>query len=165
MQSDILFDNIYVGHSIADAEKFKTETFDIKYAIEKQEEEAEEPEPETKAKSPMDLKFTENPVNYIKEKIDLFITIAKSDPIQAVKFVPEAAGILALGLAAVIATLIGVVSMSSSSPQVKQAAEKVKEASVEAKDKVVDAAASGAEKVQAEVQKRTTRSSAAAAQQ
>lgn len=27
MQNDILFDNIYIGHSIADAEKFAQETF------------------------------------------------------------------------------------------------------------------------------------------
>ncbi len=172
MQKDILFDNIYIGHSVEDAAKFKAETFDIKNPIEKKEDDATKPETPQKPKSPMDLKFMEDPIHYIKEKVDLFVTIAKSDPIQAAKFVPEVASILALGLAAIIATLIGVVTMSSSSPQVKQAAEKVREATadakdkmVEAKDKVVEAAASGTEKVQAEVQKRTTRSSAAQQQQ
>ena len=38
MQSDILFDNIYIGHSVEDAEKLKVETFDVKHAIEKAEE-------------------------------------------------------------------------------------------------------------------------------
>ncbi|KAL9105031.1 MAG: hypothetical protein Q9187_008832, partial [Circinaria calcarea] len=42
---------------------------------------------------------------------------------------------------------------------VKKAAEKAKEAAVDAKDQVVDATATGTEKVQAEVNKRTTRSS------
>jgi calnexin len=35
MQKDILFDNIYIGHSIADAEKLRAETFDLKVAAEK----------------------------------------------------------------------------------------------------------------------------------
>ncbi len=42
---------------------------------------------------------------YIKEKLDLFLTIAKTDPIEAIKFVPEAAG----GIAAVLVTLIAIV--------------------------------------------------------
>jgi calnexin len=29
MQNDILFDNIYIGHSIEDAEKLRKETFDL----------------------------------------------------------------------------------------------------------------------------------------
>lgn len=161
MQNDILFDNIYIGHSIEDAERFQAETFDIKHAIEEKEDQASEPEPETKkkARSPMDLKFFEDPVHYVREKLDLFITIAKNDPVQAIKFVPEVAAGLGVTLLAVLAALIGLMSMgASSSPQVKKAAEKVKETVVEKKDQVVEATASGIEKVEAEVQKRTTRS-------
>ena len=35
MQNDILFDNIYIGHSEADAEKFAQETFFKKSPVEK----------------------------------------------------------------------------------------------------------------------------------
>ncbi len=167
MQNDILFDNIYIGHSIDDAESFKTETFDIKHAVEKREEEASEKKAEKdKPKSPMDLNFFNDPVHYVREKLDLFMTIAKNDPVQAVKFVPEVAAGLGLLALAIIATLVGVASMAGGSaavpPKVKDAAQTAKDKAAEAKDKVVDATASGAEKVRDEVQKRTTRSSAAA---
>ncbi|KAI9811377.1 MAG: hypothetical protein M1827_005537 [Pycnora praestabilis] len=163
MQSDILFDNIYIGHSIEDAEKLKAETFDVKHAVEKKEQEATEPKPSEKAKSPMDLKFMDDPLHYIREKLDLFFTIAKNDPIQAIQFLPEVAGGLGLAAVTFIALLVGIVSMSSGSapPQVKQAAQKVKEAAVDAKDQVVEGASTGTETVKAEVNKRTTRSSAA----
>ncbi|KAI9792524.1 MAG: hypothetical protein M1816_002044 [Peltula sp. TS41687] len=160
MQNDILFDNIYIGHSVADAAALQAETFDIKHAIEKKEEDASVPEP-AKPKSPMDLKFTDNPVHYMREKLDLFITIAKNSPIQAIKFVPEVAGALAVLALTALAALVGLFSMGGSSApkqQVKKAAEKVKEVAVDAKDKAVEVTASGTEKAPVEVQKRTTRS-------
>lgn len=172
MQSDILFDNIYIGHSVEEAESFKAETYDIKHAIEKQEEDATAPEEEKKAKSPMDLKFMEDPVRYVREKLDLFITIARNDPIQAIRFVPEAAAGLGGLLLVVIVTVIGLASMGGGAPvpssqqvneateKAKEAAQKAKETAVDVKDNVVDATTSGIEKVQVEVQKRTTRSSA-----
>ncbi|KAI6717102.1 hypothetical protein PZA11_001659 [Diplocarpon coronariae] len=160
MQNDILFDNIYIGHSVADAEKFAEETFNEKHPIEQLIELAEKPkEDESKPiKSPSDLVFTDDPINYIKEKLDLFFTIAKSDPVQAVKFVPEAAGGIAAVLVTIIALIVGTISSSSSStsPKVKKAAEKVKATAVDAKDKVAESAASGAE--QAKAEKRATRS-------
>ncbi|KAI9821449.1 MAG: hypothetical protein M1826_000685 [Phylliscum demangeonii] len=172
MQNDILFDNIYIGHSIEDAEALKAQTFDIKHPIEKKEEASSMPEPaKDKASSPMDLKFRDDPLHYVREKFDLFVTIARTNPWQAVRFVPEiAAGLAAIALA-VIATLVGVLSMGGASTpavtpavkvpvSVKQAAEKDKEVAVEATDQIFDGATTGAEKVQAEVQRRTTRSSA-----
>ncbi|KAH9221490.1 calreticulin [Leptodontidium sp. 2 PMI_412] len=160
MQNDILFDNIYIGHSVADAEKFADETFNEKHPIEQLVELSEKPKvDETKPpRSPSDLVFTEDPIHYIKEKLDLFFTIAQNDPIQAIKFVPEAAGGLAAVLVTLLAVIVGVVSMSGSSapPQVKKAAEKVKSTAVDAKDKVAEAAASGVE--QAKAEKRSTRS-------
>jgi len=41
MQPDILFDNIYIGHSEEDAKKFAEETWVIKYKIEKEAEDRE----------------------------------------------------------------------------------------------------------------------------
>ena len=161
MQSDILFDNIYIGHSVEDAEKLKAETWDVKHKIETAEEEASKPKVDDTPKSPMDLKFMEDPVHYIREKLDLFITIAKGDPVQAIKFMPEVAGAIGTVVALALALVIGVLTKSSASPppQVKKAAENIKKSAADAKDQIVDAAASGSEKVQSEVNKRTTRSS------
>ena len=161
MQNDILFDNIYIGHSVEDAEKLKAETYDIKRPIEDAEDEASKPKPSESPKSPSDLKFLDDPVFYIREKISLFLAIAKNDPVQAIKFVPEVAGGAGLLAVTVIALIIGAFGLrgASAPPQVKNAAEKVKKAAVDAKDQTVDAATSGAEKIQTEVSKRTTRSS------
>lgn len=174
MQSDILFDNIYIGHSVEDAAKFKADTYDIKHPLETAEDEATKPKPADKPKSPMDLKFMDDPVLYVREKVQLFITIAKRDPVEAIKFVPEVAGGLGVLALTTLALILGAIGLSSSSapPQVKQAVDKAKDATknaaaaamdqaAAAKDQVVDAATSGAEKIQAEVNKRTTRSSTA----
>lgn len=161
MQSDILFDNIYIGHSIEDAENLKSETFDIKHKIESAEEEATKPPPEDdEIKSPSDLKFMDDPVLYVREKFDLFIAIAKNDPIEAIKFVPEVSGAIGAILAILIAVVVGAITSSGATPppQVKKAAEKAKQAAVDGKDQLTDAVSSGAEKVQSEVNKRTTRS-------
>lgn len=166
MQNDILFDNIYIGHSIEDAEKLKAETWDVKHPIELAEDEATKPKPADPPKSPMDLKFMDDPVLYVREKVDLFMTIAKNDPVQAIKFVPEVAGGIGILAVTLIAVIIGAVGMSGASPppQVKSAAEKVKKTALDAKDQVMDAAASGTDKAQTEINKRTTRSSGAAAE-
>jgi len=161
MQSDILFDNIYIGHSVEDAEKLKTETYDVKAAIESAEEDAAKPPPPPQPESPMDLKFMENPVTYVREKVDLFYTLAKKDPVEAIKTLPEVAGGIGALAVTIIALLIGVVGVTGGSPppQVKKAAEKAKQSAVGIKDQVVDAASTATEKAQAEVNKRTTRSS------
>lgn len=161
MQSDILFDNIYIGHSVEDAEKLKTETFDVKIAIEKAEEDAAKPKPKPTPESPMDLNFKDDPVHYIREKLDLFWALAQKDPLTAVKTLPEVAGGIGAVAVTIIALVIGVVSMAGGSPppQAKKAAEKVKQSALDTKDQVVDAASTGAEKAQAELNKRTTRSS------
>ena len=161
MQSDILFDNIYIGHSVEDAEKLKAETYDVKAAIETAEEDAARPPPPPKPESPMDLKFTDDPVTYVREKVDLFYTLAKKDPVEAVKTLPEVAGGIGALAVTVIALILGVAGMAGGSPppQVKKAAEKVKQSAVDAKDQVADATSTATERAQAEVNKRTTRSS------
>ena len=178
MQPDILFDNIYVGHSVADADKLAQETFMIKHPIEKALADAEKPKQED-PKAPFNLSFLDDPVAYIKERLDLFFTIFQQDPIAAIKFVPEAAG----GIAAVVVTLIAIVASLislGSSPAVQQAAVDAKDkakvvasdaqdkakvmandaqnAALDAKDKIADATATGVEKAKAEVNKRSTRS-------
>jgi calnexin len=115
----------------------------------------------------MDLSFKDDPVTYVKEKLDLFITIAKKDPMEAIRFLPEVAGGIGVAVVTVLALLIGAIGFGSSSAapskeDIKKTAEKAKEKATEAKDQAVDAASSGVETAKAEVNKRTTRSSGSA---
>jgi calnexin len=162
MQNDILFDNIYIGHSAADAEKLREESFVPKLAAEKAEEEVSAPKAPEKPKSPSDLVFMDDPVLYVKEKVQLFLEIAKRDPIEAIKFVPEVAGgigVLAVTIIAILGSLLaGGAVAAPSKEQVKAAADKAKKTAIDAKDKAAEAVTTGAEKAQAEVNKRTTRS-------
>ena len=180
MQKDIMFDNVYIGHSIEDALKLKAETYDIKHPIEVAEDEATNPKPAGKPKSPMDLKFMDDPILYVREKVQLFLTIAKRDPIEAIKFVPEVAGGFGVLIVTLLAVIVGAVSTGSATPQAQNAIGKAKDVAATTQDKASDVAAaakdqaaatkdqvvaaanSGADRVQAEVNKRTTRSSAAA---
>ena len=164
MQADILFDNIYIGHSIEDAAALRAETYDIKRPIEDAEDAASKPVPDSKPSSPMDLNFMDDPVTYVKEKLDLFVTLAKKDPVEAIKFMPDVAGVIGGGVVLVLAILVGALGMGGtaapSKEDIKKSAQKAKDAAVDAKDKAVDAAASGIDQAKAEVNKRTTRSSA-----
>jgi len=163
MQNDVLFDNIYIGHSVEDAAALQKQTFDVKILAEKAEEEATKPkEEEQKPKSPSDLVFKDDPVKYVREKVDLFLTIAKNDPINAIKFVPEVAGgigAILLVLVSVIATLISNSANAPSAEQMKAAANKAKDAAVDAKDKAAEAISTATEKME-DVKKRATRSTA-----
>jgi calnexin len=158
MQSDILFDNIYIGHSIEDAEKLAEETFHVKHPIEKALLDAEKPKKEDKPGSPSDLKFLDDPVLYIKEKVDLFLTIAQKDPVEAIKFVPEVAGGIGAAIVFAVAITVFIISALTSSPTAQKAAGDAKQKAQTAKDKATSAAATGAEKAKGEVTKRTTRS-------
>ncbi|PVI03728.1 calreticulin precursor [Periconia macrospinosa] len=164
MQNNILFDNIYIGHSVEDAEALRQETFVPKVAAEKAEEEATKPKPADPIKSTSDLKFQEDPVLYVQEKLNLFIEVFKRDgPVEAVKFVPEVAGAAGAVLAVLISLIFVVVGGGAAAPskeQVKAQGKKAKDAAVDAKDKAAAAVTTGAEKAQAEVNKRTTRSNA-----
>jgi calnexin len=158
MQNDILFDNIYIGHSIEDAEALRKETFDVKKPIELAEEEAQKPKPEDKPQT--SVSFKEDPITYVREKVDLFVIVAKQDPIQAVKLVPEVAGVLGALLFASILFVVGAISASSPAPAAKAAAQKGKEAASAAKEKAAEAVSSAADTAKGAATKRTTRSSA-----
>lgn len=164
MQNDILFDNIYIGHSEEDAATLQKSTFDIKKATEKAAEEAEKPKKKDDPQSPSDLVFMDDPVLYVKEKFNLFVEIAKRDPVEAVKFVPEIAGGLAVGALTLIVLLVGAIGggakAAPSKEQVKAKAQQAKDQAQKTKDQVADAVASGADKAKDEVNKRTTRSAA-----
>ena len=164
MQNDILFDNIYIGHSVSDAEKLAQETFDVKKAVEKAQEEAEKPKEDKsdKLKSPSDMAFMDDPVAYAKEKVNLFATIAARDPIEAVKFVPEVAAGIAIGFVTLFLVLLGLftggAAAAPSKEQIKANAQQAKAKANQTKEQVAEAVASGSEKAKAEVNKRSTRS-------
>jgi calnexin len=161
MQNDILFDNIYIGHSVEDAEKLKAQTFDIKRPVEVAIDEANKPASSDDSDSSSSVPFLKDPVKYMKEKFNLFMDLVKENPVEAFKEVPQAAGVLGVTLVTLLVLILGALGGGSNPPpQVKKAAEKATQKAKEAKNATADIAASGAEKVQAEVNKRTTRSSA-----
>lgn len=162
MQNDILFDNIYIGHSIADAEALAAETFDIKHTIEKAAELAAKPKAEDKPKSDLDIEFGDDPVKFVKQKLDLFITIAKHDPIEAIKYVPEVAIGAGVGALTLLGVLVGLLTLGAApAPEKAKAAAKSGKAAVkDGKEKAASAAASAVDAGKAEVSKRTTRSNA-----
>lgn len=144
MQNDILFDNIYIGHSVEDANKLAEESFKPKHAAEKALADADIPKPE-EPKSPNDLKFLDDPVLYVREKLDLFLTIAQTSPIEAIKFVPEVAGGIAAVLVTVLALLAGLLGLGGSAPAKKVAGD-AKAKAKDVKNKVAEATSTGADK-------------------
>lgn len=107
MTEDILFDNIYVGHSIEDANAFKAETFDVKKPLEvaAKNKKAEVDDDE-------ELTFGEDPIGFIRYKVLDFIDLARLDPVLAFKTSPEtgaALGLAALTFFGMIAALFGLV--------------------------------------------------------
>jgi len=123
MTSEILFDNIYVGHSVADAEALQRETFDIKFPIERGLEEKAMPLANENPEGASN--FRANPVGYLKTELSRFIRIAKVDPIGAFRFMPE----IGTGVVAILITLVAVLTSfftmagkASLGPQNKSAA-------------------------------------------
>lgn len=161
MQNDILFDNIYIGHSIEDAEKLREETFVPKLAAEKAEEEAQAPKPAAEEPNQLlQIEFRDDPVLWITDRSKFFFELARRDPVTAVQELPQ----IAAGLGAVVVALLAIIASSlggASAPskaQVKAKAKEAKGKAVEVKDKAAEAVATGTEKAQAELNKRTTRS-------
>ncbi|KAJ5171702.1 Calnexin [Penicillium capsulatum] len=155
MQSDILFDNIYIGHSVEEAEQLRKETFDIKHPIEEAQEEETKPKPET-PEPETTVTFSEDPVAFVREKVDQFVILAKEDPIHAVKTVPEVAGGLIVLLLTSILVIVGAIGSSSPGPA---PAKKGKQAAA-GKEKAGEATSSSADTGKGGATKRTTRSSA-----
>jgi calnexin len=155
MQNDILFDNVYIGHSVEDAEALRKETFDVKFAIEEAEEEASKPKNEPTTETGTTVTFQEDPVTFIRQKIDFFVNLAKEDPVNAVKTVPEVAGGLIALLLTSILIIVGAIGSSSPAP-----ADKGKKPASTGKEKASEATSSSADTGKSGATKRNTRSSA-----
>ncbi|KAK0560362.1 calnexin [Tilletia horrida] len=104
MQSDILFDNIYVGHSPEDARAFAAETFEVKKKIE----EGKEKEEQEKVAAATE-KEAKDLVKQAQSAFRQWLAIVKYDPIVATKEHPYVTGAVGAGGFAVLATLGSVV--------------------------------------------------------
>lgn len=155
MQKDILFDNIYVGHSIEDAKKLKEETWDVKHNSEVTEEHASEAQKKPEAS---DGSFKEDPLGYVRQRLNFFIGLVKQDPVAAVKAAPDVAG----GLGAVVVTLVlvvvGAIGLSTPPPPPTPAPKKEKGKGT-SKDAPAEASSSGADKSAEGTKKRSGKSS------
>ena len=162
MQNDILFDNIYIGHSESDADAFAKETWAVKHASEKAEEEKDKPKMDEKAEALVDLKFMDDPVKYAQAKWDQFQDLWSRDPMQAIKLVPEVTGAIGIGAVTLLAILVGLIGggakAAPSQEEIKAQAAKAKAKAADLKDQATDAATTGIDKAKEEVNKRTTRS-------
>ena len=110
MTEDILFDNLYVGHSVEDARKLAEETYFVKKAIE---EAAEKAEKEVDEEEEAVVDFKADPVEFIRNKVFKFLDLAKIDPVLAFKTQPETgaglalAGITLFGMLGVLLGFVG----------------------------------------------------------
>jgi hypothetical protein len=108
MTEDILFDNIYVGHSLEDAKALAAESFDIKRPIE----EAASNVSDTSKEEADETSFSKEPLVFLQKKLNTFIEMAKIDPVLAIKLHPETAGAVGVGivtLLGMLGTLFGVI--------------------------------------------------------
>ncbi|BFZ63616.1 hypothetical protein YB2330_004747 [Saitoella coloradoensis] len=134
MQNDILFDNIYVGHSVEDAEALAEETWKVKYANEKAEEEQNikaTPEPPKQDSKGNVSPWKEDPLGYASQQLDMFYQIFIRDPRSALEMMPEVATAIIVGLVSLLATIGGLLAWLTApaakpSQVVKKAAENVK---------------------------------------
>jgi len=115
MTEDILFDNLYVGHSPEDAKKFAEETFEIKKMIEEEAKKVEE-EAEAAEAGDSQIVFKDDPVGFVRQKVFEFVELAKVDPVFAAKAKPEVAAGLGLVVFFFIGALFNLVSGSPSKP-------------------------------------------------
>jgi hypothetical protein len=110
MTEDILFDNIYIGHSLEDAQALAKETYEIKKAIEAEAKKAAQAGDEDETAS--EVSWKEDPVAFIRAKAYDFIEAAKVDPVGAFKSQPETGAALTLVLVTffgIMGTLLGLI--------------------------------------------------------
>ncbi|KAF9447037.1 Calreticulin-domain-containing protein [Macrolepiota fuliginosa MF-IS2] len=100
MTEDILFDNLYVGHSVEDAKKLAAETFEIKKPLE-----TKADKPETTDEDEDEATFKDDPVSFIRSKVLNFVDDVKEDPIGAFKSQPETGAALAAALFTILGML------------------------------------------------------------
>lgn len=107
MTEDILFDNIYIGHSAEDAKTFAAETFEVKKPIE-----VALDKPATVDEDEDDsISFRDDPISFIRTRVIAFVEAAKLDPVLAFKSQPETGAALVGALFTLFGMLGALVSI------------------------------------------------------
>lgn len=110
MTEDILFDNLYVGHSVEDAKKLAAETFEIKKPLENK---ADKPDDVDEDEDEVSLK--DDPVGFIRNKVLNFVDQVKEDPVEAFKSQPETGAALLVALFTIFGMLGGLLGFGGAS--------------------------------------------------
>jgi hypothetical protein len=84
MTEDILFDNLYIGHSAQDAKTLAAETFEVKKPLE-----VAADKPLTDDDDDEEFSFKDDPVKFIRTRVIAFIEAVQVDPLGAFKSQPE----------------------------------------------------------------------------
>ncbi|KAF9056031.1 calnexin [Panaeolus papilionaceus] len=152
MTEDILFDNIYVGHSAEDAKALAAESFEVKKPLEVAADKpvvVEDEEEETAS-------FKDDPIGFIRAHVISFVELAKIDPLEAFKTQPETGAALVgalftlFGMLGAAANIIG----GSQKPVVTKSTKKAEPASAEKKS---TAASSAVDSKDANLKKRNVK--------
>ncbi|KAF9190498.1 hypothetical protein BGZ51_008537 [Haplosporangium sp. Z 767] len=161
MQKDILFDNIYIGHSVADAEQLAAESWEIKYAAEKKQDEVANPPPK-----PMEdgsgLVFKEDPIGFMVYHLRDFIELLREDPMNAINSRPLTVAALSavvgvsFGLFLILLGLLSGSSGASTAASQTAKAKKTDEATADDASNAGEAAEEAELKEEPIVRKRTT---------
>ena len=120
MTEDILFDNLYIGHSSEDARRLAEQTFEVKKKIEEEVNKAEE-KAEAEEVEDIQTAFKDDPIGFVRGKALEFVELAKIDPLFAARAMPEVAtvlGFVALFFAGAVYSLL----FGGSSPKPKPSA-------------------------------------------
>jgi hypothetical protein len=107
MTEDILFDNIYVGHSLEDAKAFAAETFETKKPLEVASDKSVDDDAEDEK-----LSFKDDPISFIRSHVISFVQAAKEDPVAAIKAHPQTGAALAgalFTLFGMLGALVGII--------------------------------------------------------
>lgn len=112
MTEDILFDNLYVGHSVEDAKKLAAETFEVKKPLESK---ADTPEGANEDEDEVSVK--DDPIAFIRTKVLDFVDHVKEDPIDAFKSKPETGAALLVALLTIFGMLGGLLGLGGASPK------------------------------------------------
>lgn len=138
MQSDILFDNIYIGHSVEDAKALAAESWEVKHPVEKKLEEIANPPPKSTDESdkPFKEKFTEF-VSYAREEFHGFMGLVWEDHMLAINSHPLVAYALVglVGLSAGLSLIVMGLMSGSEDPDALQVAQTKKTDGASAVDK------------------------------
>jgi hypothetical protein len=110
MTEDILFDNLYVGHSVEDAKKLAAETFEIKKPLENK-----ASTPEGVNEEDEEVSFKDDPLGFIRTRVLDFVDHVKEDPVDAIKSKPETGAALLVALFTIFGMLGGLLGFGGAS--------------------------------------------------